>query len=161
MERDTQQRGAGPGGSRFNNTAAWGVSFWKGAEFMFRLACSVLLTSTIAPSFQQPQSEREKDVYAIYSLMLTNPQTSHGPDNNPRYLIAPATVPGTPEVPCVVPPKERAAEFRKVREDFERRKFTQQQLKPAFSIQKPYVLLSADKDFAPPTASTGIRSLVR
>ena len=112
---------------------------------MFRLACSVLLTSTIAPSFQQPQSEREKDVYAIYSLMLTNPQTSHGPDNNPRYLIAPATVPGTPEVPCVVPPKERAAEFRKVREDFERRKFTQQQLKPAFSIQKPYVLLSADE----------------
>ena len=112
---------------------------------MFRLVCSVLITCTIAPAFQQTESESEKDVYAIYSLMLTNPQTSHGPDHNPWYLIAPATVPGTPQVPCVTPPEERAPEFREVLVDFEHRKATQQQLKPAFSIPKPYFLLSADE----------------
>jgi hypothetical protein len=46
----------------------------------------------------QPQAgsadpEREKDVYAIYSLMLTNPRTSDGVDNNERRLIAMNTKP--------------------------------------------------------------------
>jgi hypothetical protein len=112
--------------------------------------CLLLLTvCTIANAFQQENnaadSEREKDVYAIYSLMLTNPQTSHGPDDNERYLIAATTVPGTPREPCVLPPKAREADFQDVLMDFERRKSTPRELKPAFSIPKPYVLLSADE----------------
>ncbi len=77
---------------------------------MFRFVCLLLVCST-APGFQDQagsrDSEREKDVYAIYSLMLINPRTSHGPDNNERYLIAATTAAGRPQEPCVRPPKER------------------------------------------------------
>lgn len=103
----------------------------------------------IAPGFQKEanpaDSAREKDVYAIYSLMLSNPNTSHGPYQSERYLIAETTVPGIPEQPCVSPPKERAAEFRDVLVDYERRKSTMRELKPALSIAKPYVLLNANE----------------
>ena len=110
-----------------------------------RLACVPLIPVTIALAFQQanpPDPDREKDVYALYSLMLTNPRTSHGPDNNPRYLIAATTAPGTPSEPCVRPPKDREADFREVLEDFESRKATPRQLKRELSIPKPYVLLT-------------------
>ena len=107
---------------------------------------SLLALCTLAHGFQQADdsgvSEREKDVYAIYSLMLTNPQTSHGSDDNERYLIRMFTAPTSPQEPCVRPPAEREAEMCT---DYERRKTTPRQLKPAFSISKPYVLLSADE----------------
>ena len=77
--------------------------------------------------------------------MLTNPQTSHGPDNNERYLIAVTTAPGRPPEPCVRPPEEREADFREVLADYERRKATPRQLKRALSIRKLYVLLSGDE----------------
>ena len=81
---------------------------------MLRLATLLLVIFTTAPAFQQEVNradpEREKDVYAIYSLMLTNPRTSHGADDNKRYLIAAMTAPGVPHWPCVRPPKEREAD---------------------------------------------------
>ena len=90
-------------------------------------------------------SEREKDVYAIYSLMLTNPRTSHGADDNERYLIAVTTAPARPLEPCVDPPRDREGEYREVLVDYDRRKSTSpRELKPAFSIRKSYLLLSAD-----------------
>jgi len=88
---------------------------------------------------------QEKDAYAIYSLMLANPRTSHGPDDNERYLIAGTTAPAQPPEPCVRPPKERDADFRQIMAAYERRKATPRQLKRLFSISKPYVLLSADQ----------------
>jgi hypothetical protein len=116
---------------------------------MFRCAFPMLMIGASAQCFPQDarsaDSQQERDVYAIYSLMLTNPQTSHGPDNNERYLIARTTAPGNPKEPCVAPPKEREADFREVLTDFERRKATPRQLQPAFSIDKPYELLSADE----------------
>lgn len=116
---------------------------------MFRLTYSLLMIASIAHGFQQETNsidpEREKDVYTIYSLMLTNPKTSHGPDSNERYLIRAATVPGTPRNPCVRPPKEREADFREVLADFERRSDAARQLERKLSIQKPYVLLNADQ----------------
>ena len=118
---------------------------------LFRLAFLVTVYGTVAPGFQgqanSPDSERENYVYVIYSLMLTNPQTSHGPDDNERYLIAAltATVPGRPPAPCVLPPKEREADFREVLADYERRKGKPRELKPTFSIPKPYLLLGADE----------------
>jgi len=72
---------------------------------MHRSRYLVFLLSAVLYGFQQPASSREvdkdkdKDVYAIYSLMLTNPKTSHGPDTNPRYLIADATAPGVSHHP--------------------------------------------------------------
>ena len=116
---------------------------------MLRFAYLVLMICAIAHGFQQDtkpvDSEREKDVYAIYSMMLTNPRTSHGPDDNERYLIAMATAPGYPREPCVQAPKEREADFRETLADYERRKGTPRQLKRTLSIRKPYVLLSADE----------------
>lgn len=119
---------------------------------MFRLGYLLLMICMTASGFQREanstDSDREKDVYAIYSLMLTNPQTSHGPDDNERYLIATTTAPGVPREPCVRPPKERKdreADFREVLADFERSEARPRQLRRALSIQKPYVLLSADE----------------
>jgi hypothetical protein len=114
---------------------------------MFWLACSLLMVATVAHGFQQETNaidpEREKDVYAIYSLMLTNPKTSHG--SNERYLIRATTVPGTPRGACVRPPKEREAEFGEVLTDFDQRSDTARQLERKLLLQKPYVLLTADQ----------------
>jgi hypothetical protein len=114
---------------------------------MFRFAYLLLTISTAAHAFQQDSKpadpEREKDVYAIYSHMLTNPQTSYY--NNERYLIAKTTSPGYPKEPCVRPPKSRAAEWREALADFERRKDIPRQLERALSISKPYELLNADE----------------
>ena len=111
---------------------------------MTRLFCAFLISAAVAPAFQSPDEAVDKDVHAIYSLMLTNPRTSHGADNNARYLIRDMTHPGTPEYPCVQPPKEREAEYRGVLNDFEQRKNTQRKLGRKFAIAKAYILLSAE-----------------
>jgi len=110
---------------------------------MMRLVCALLAISGPTLGFQQ-DAEREKDVYAIYSIMLTNVQTSHGPYEGDRYLIATTTGPGNPEEPCVRPPKEREGDFREVLADYQRRKTTPRELKPQLKIDKPYVFLSAE-----------------
>lgn len=116
---------------------------------MFRVAYSLLMIATAAHGFQQETNAsdagREKDVYAVYSALMTNPKTSHGVDNDARYLIRAATVPGTPRFPCVQPPKEREADFGEVLADFRLRSDTARQLERKLSIQKPYVLLTADQ----------------
>ena len=103
---------------------------------MFRFAYVLLLLATTR-SFPQDtssaDSEREKDVYAIYPSMLARTTSP-----NERYLIDSTTVPGFPEVPCVQPPIERNGDFRKVLADYYRRKTTQRQLKPMFVLPKPY-----------------------
>jgi hypothetical protein len=56
---------------------------------MFRLVYLLLITRITVIGFQQATDstdpERAKDAYAIYSLMLTNPTTSHGRDNSERF----------------------------------------------------------------------------
>ena len=86
--------------------------------------------------------DAEKDTYDIYSLLLTNTQTSHGPDNNPVYLITDTTVDGTPPVPCVTPPADRKAKFAEVMADFGTRKDERNRLLRQFNISKPYRYLS-------------------
>jgi hypothetical protein len=130
-----------------------------------RLPLLLLMICNVVHALQQgtdsAESATERDVYAIYSLILANVQTSHGPDDNARYLIAATTVPGFPKEPCVRPPREREADFREVLLDYEQRKATPRELKPHFSVHKPYVLLSANeiKEFTKqrtsfPTAET-------
>jgi hypothetical protein len=113
---------------------------------MFRPAFVLLVLGTIAHGFPQDaasaDSEREKDVYAIYSLMLTNSVVNA---RNDRYLIEATTIPGFPAIPCVQPPKERNGDFREVLADYERRKAKQRQIKPMFSVSKQYLLLTADE----------------
>ena len=109
---------------------------------MMRVVCALLISCGAALGFQQ-DAEREKDVYAIYSLMLANLQTSHGPYEGDRYLIAATTGPGNPQEPCVRPPKEREADFREVLSDYQRRRTTSRELRPEFKIEKPYFFLLA------------------
>ncbi|HEY1216064.1 MAG TPA: hypothetical protein VGE93_20745 [Bryobacteraceae bacterium] len=77
--------------------------------------------------------------------MLRNPETSHGPDDNKRYLIAMDTSPGRPVHPCVRAPKERKSELQEVLADYERRKTKPRRLIRAFSVRKPYILLNTDE----------------
>jgi hypothetical protein len=104
---------------------------------MVRFLCFLLTIGMLAHG-----SEREKDVYAIYSLMLTNPDTSFGEDTNERYLIAAVTIAPPRQQPCVRPPEEREPDFREVLADYERRKTTPRLLTRRLSIPKPYELLS-------------------
>jgi hypothetical protein len=119
------------------------VAFWLASVFRF---VPLLAICSLAYGFQQApaDSAREEGVYAIYSLMLTNPQTSHGADTNERYLIAAITAPTSPQDPCIRPPKERETEFEEARTDYERRKTIPRQLKAELLISKPYVLLSSE-----------------
>ena len=116
---------------------------------MLRFACSWVIGCVAANAFQ-PQAgsadpEREKDVYAIYSLMLTNPRTSHGVDNNERLLIGMNTKPPSVQLSCMRSPKDKEAEFREVLADYEHRKTIPRQLKPPLSVPKPYMLLTDDE----------------
>jgi hypothetical protein len=86
-----------------------------------------MLACVTARGFQQPlnsspEAERRADVYAIYSLMMTNPKTSHGADDSSIYLIAATTGPGLSGQPCVRAPREREASFAEVRAEYDRRK---------------------------------------
>ena len=141
--------GAGPPRSLHRPGLPSGVRF-SGGSMLFRLGFFIIACATVAPGLQDPAnspiSEREKQVYAIYSLMLTNPNTSHGPDDNERYMIAALTAPGPGNpAPCALPPKDREAVFREVLADYERRKDKPRELKAAFSIRKPYSLLNPDE----------------
>jgi len=114
----------------------------------------------LAANAFQPQngltdSGRERDVYAIYSLMLTNPRTSHGPYDSERLLIAMTTRPPYVQLSCMRPPKEREVEFREVMADYERRKTIPRQMKPLLSIPKPYLFLTDDdvRAFSEPTVA--------
>jgi hypothetical protein len=115
---------------------------------VLRLQCVVLLSCSLY-GFQQDTDQadaaREKDAYASYSLMLMDAPTSHGPDNNERYLIAEQTATQWPTQPCITPPASRKKEFGEVLADYERRKTTARPLKRALSIRKPYLFLDAEQ----------------
>jgi hypothetical protein len=116
-------------------------------ERVIRLPIMLAVLCTVAYAIPQAadssKSEQEKDTYAIYSLVLAHPETSHGPDDNERYLVAETTASVFSQEPCVQPPKEREAEFQEVMADYQQRKSIPRKLKPAFSIGKPYSLLDA------------------
>lgn len=82
--------------------------------------------------------DAQNDTYAIYSLLFTNTQTSHGADNNPVYLINDTTVPEQPPEPCVAPPADRKARFAEVMADFGARKDEHNMLVRELKIAKPY-----------------------
>ena len=111
---------------------------------MLRFLSLLVVAAAIALGFQPADQSAEKDVYAIFSLMLNNPNAGHGRDDNERFLIAETTGPGNPRNPCVHPPKEREADFREVLADFGQRKDTTRKLERRFELRKPYILLNAE-----------------
>lgn len=109
--------------------------------FTWMAACAV--ANAFQPSNSTIDAERKSDVYAIYSLMMTDPKTSHGENNNVVYLIADTTVPGVPRQPCGRVPPEYQHAFDEVMADFNARKNNTATLVPAFNISHPYKLLNA------------------
>ena len=92
---------------------------------ILRCACMTAIICGATLGLQEQgtssEAEREKDVYRIYSLLLNNAKTSHGPDENPRYLISETTSLPMWQEPCVAADKGREAELAEVLADFERR----------------------------------------
>jgi hypothetical protein len=107
----------------------------------------LLVAASVDVSAQQsgPLSERESDVYKIYSILLTGPSTSHGPDNNTRYIISDVTAVVGTQTPCVRPPQGGEAEFAEVLADFEARRNTPRKLKRQMTIPKAYDLLTPEQ----------------
>jgi hypothetical protein len=127
-----------------------------------------LISATGVAQVTRTDADRRADIYAIYSLMLTNPQTSHGPDDNEIYLISDTTAPGQPEVPCVHPPSGEESRFAEVMADFNQRRNVPAKLEPAFQISKPFRLLSPDevaefekRHFAAPSSGPKATDLFR
>lgn len=90
--------------------------------------------------------ERRNDIYAIYTLMLTDPPTSHGKGGNEIFLIRDKTVPGTPRIPCVGPPRSSPYEkdFAQARADYDRRKDdAPAKIEYELKIPKNYLILNA------------------
>jgi len=113
-------------------------------SFIFIAGCATAQGFQQQPNAAQGSDQRA-DTYDIYSLMLTDPKTSHGPDNNQVYLIRDTTVPGTPAEPCVRPPSSHERSFAEVLADYKRRKDTPATLDRALTTAKPYVLLNSDE----------------
>ena len=114
---------------------------------MLRRIFLLTVGSVVVNGFQQQPnataaSEQRADIYGIYSLMLTDPKTSHGPDDNQVHLIRDTTVPGTPAEPCVRPPSSHERSFAEVLADYKLRKDTPASLERALTTSKPYVLLN-------------------
>ena len=115
-------------------------------QFLWVAACGV------AKGFQQPADNRARrdDIYAIYTLMLTDPRTSHGKGGNEIILIRDKTVPGTPRVPCVGPPRSSPYErdFAEARADYDQRKDdAPARIEYELKISKNYLILN-DADCA-------------
>ena len=122
---------------------------------MLRHSVILIIGCAAASGFQQTTNatanfERRADIYAIYSLMMTEPKTTHGAENNDIYLIRDTTVPGTPPEPCVPVPPAYERRFAETLADYQRRKDTPATLERALNITKPYQLLNRDeaKEFA-------------
>lgn len=111
-----------------------------------RIAVLLVVLATLCSQNQSSQvyEEREKDVYAIYSLMFSGLEKNRGPYIEDRILIDGEAVAGDPEKPCIYPPFWRAMEYREILADFAFRKTWRTPLKRRLSIKKPYELLSRD-----------------
>ena len=120
-----------------------------------RLTWLVGLLCASAPSlFQQDRlpaadPDRGNDARAIYSWLIT-----HSTGQDPLYLIAPETYQTDyPSEGCLHVPPDHAADFRQIRDEFDRSKnairfapgtilyFTARTVPSFFSTTKPYVIL--------------------
>ena len=106
----------------------------------FLLSVVVGLATTGVPL----SAEEHANIYAIYSLMMTNPDTSHGPSTDDVYLISDRTRPAVPAEPCVrVPPQYQAA-YQEILDEYHRRKDKPVKLERDLNIAKPYELVNDD-----------------
>jgi hypothetical protein len=119
----------------------------KVAGFMNIIAFLLSAIVGLAPKGALPQvigADEHADIYSIYSLMMTNPQTSHGPSTDDVYLIAEMTRPAVPAEPCVRVPPQYEMAYQEVLDEYNRRKDKPVKLERALNIVKRYELLNAD-----------------
>jgi hypothetical protein len=107
---------------------------------MLRFSLLLALSWTLTGSEGKARFDQEKEVYRIYSLLMTNPGSARAGDNS-RYLISDTTSVWD-EMPCVRPPRANKAEFAEVLADFKRRRETPRVLKRYLLLSKPYELLT-------------------
>jgi hypothetical protein len=87
------------------------------------------------------------EMYAVYSAILAHPPVSHG-EPVLQYAIAETTMPvkdRTPTTACTEVPRINADSLAEVQSDFAQHNSFPMRLKRAFSLPKPYVLLSAQQ----------------
>jgi hypothetical protein len=106
---------------------------------------TLLVFGTVGRSPQKAEDDRRTDTYTIYSIIMNNPTTSHGPDNSEVYLIGEMTRPGFPGEPCVRVPPEYDQAYREILNEYYQRKDKPVKLERAFNIAKSYQLLNADE----------------
>lgn len=90
-----------------------------------------------------------EDRYAVYSAILSHPPLSH-PDQNAKSAIAETTIPvkdgtTTLQAVCTEIPHMRSESWAQLQRDFAQHNDRPVLLKRAFSLTKPYVLLSAQQ----------------
>ena len=98
----------------------------------------------LAPTGVLQSADGHADIYAIYSLMMTNPQTSHGPSTDDVYLISDKTRLAVPAEPCVFVPPQYQAAYQEILDEYHRRKDKPVKLERDLNIAKPYELVNDD-----------------
>jgi hypothetical protein len=89
------------------------------------------------------------ETYAVYSAILAHPPLGHQ-DDNTKYAIADMVLlskgeAGTPKTACAEIPQVSAESLAQIVSDFEKHGNTPVLLKRAFSLSKPYLLLSPEQ----------------
>ena len=146
------------------------MAIWK--------ACSLVSCLLLA----RAESRDSAETYAVYSAILMIPPLSHL-DQSKRYGIVETTLTahdriGAPHRACSAIPQVSSESLAQIDSDFEQHKNTAVRLKRAFSLPKPYVLLTSkqaeefeerqgspkmetDPPSLPPDPFPGIQDLVR
>jgi len=135
--------------------ACRGAVTWVMDKMMTNVSCAIglsllLLRPGFAPG-QEPDkkvpppvpAERRAPVYAIYSTVMAHPKLSH-PDDNKKYLIVETSGVGQETDPsaCAALPDGYREAFAELLKDRDEHRKDRSQLERAFSIDKPYELIS-------------------
>ena len=109
------------------------------------LLTMLLVVGAVGRSAQKAEDDRRTDAYAVYSIIMNDPTTSHGPYKGEVFLIGEMTQPGTPAEPCVRVPPQYEQAYRELLNEYYQRRDKPVKLERAFNISKSYQLLDADE----------------
>jgi hypothetical protein len=113
---------------------------------MLRLLGTLLVVAApvAGASPQVPGDARQTDIYAIYSIMMSNPPMGR---DNQTYAILTLTRPaiGGSGQPCVAPRPEHASRWEEVLADYTARVGKPATLVRQLNIAKPYILISQEE----------------
>jgi hypothetical protein len=124
---------------------------------MLRWLGILLSVVSVAGAYPQAANDsRQADVYAIYSVLMSNPPIGK---ENPTYAILALTRPvmsGSGQ-PCITPRPEHATRWMEILADYNTRVDKPAILVRQLNIAKPYILLSQEDAAAFGAAHPGLR----